>query len=104
MSFLDEFVKALIKADKENQPQSQPQSQSQPQPQPQPQPKPQPEFDYKAEYEKLLAQNTNLQKQLGDAQQANLNLLNKTPVNDTHTFSDIMRGETYHPLYERSKS
>ena len=89
MSFLDEFVKALIKADKENQQQQQQQQQ---------------QIDYKAEYEKLLAQNTNLQKQLGDAQTANLNLLNKTPVNDTHTFSDIMRGESYHPLYERSKS
>ena len=119
MSLFDSLVAAIIKADKENtQPQQQPQqqqpqqeqqqlqpqpqSQSQPQQQPQPQPQSQP-IDYKAEYEKLMAQNTLLQKQLGEAQQTNLNLLNTTQINDTKSFSQIMREQTYHPLYERSK-
>ena len=111
MSLFDSLVAAIIKADKENtqpqpQPQSQPQAQPQPQPQPQPQQEPQPEqepIDYKAEYEKLFAQNITLQKQLGESQQANLNLLNMTPINDTKSFSQIMREQEYHPLYERNK-
>ena len=113
MSLFDSLVAAIIKADKENtqpQPQPQPQPQEQPQPQPEPQPQPQPQkepqpepIDYKAEYEKLFAQNITLQKQLGESQQTNLNLLNMTPVNDTKSFSQIMRGQEYHPLYERNK-
>ena len=93
MSLFDSLVAAIIKADKEN---------TQPQPQPQEQPQPEP-IDYKAEYEKLFAQNITLQKQLGESQQTNLNLLNMTPVNDTKSFSQIMRGQEYHPLYERNK-
>ena len=113
MSLFDSLVAAIIKADKENtqpQPQPQPQPQDQPQPQPEPQPQPPPQkepqpepIDYKAEYEKLFAQNITLQKQLGESQQTNLNLLNMTPVNDTKSFSQIMRGQEYHTLYERNK-
>lgn len=109
MSLFDSLVAAIIKADKEStQAQTKPQPQQQPQPEPQPQPQPQQEpqpepIDYKAEYEKLFAQNITLQKQLGESQQTNLNLLNMTPVNDTKSFSQIMREQEYHPLYERNK-
>lgn len=115
MSLFDSLVAAIIKADKENtqaqtkpQPEPQPQPEPKPQSKPEPQPQPQPQqeqqtIDYKAEYEKLFAQNITLQKQLGESQQTNLNLLNMTPVNDTKSFSQIMREQEYHPLYERNK-
>ena len=91
MSLFDSLVAAVIKADSKAEP-------------PTPPTPPTPEFDYKTEYEKLMVQNANLQKQLSESQLANLNLLNMTPVNDTKSFSEIMRENEYHPLYnERRK-
>ena len=87
MGFFEELLKMAKKYDEAN---------------PQPQPQPQPQIDYKAEYEKLMAQNTQLQKTLTDAQNANASLLNKTPLNSgNQSFSEIMRSQEYHPLYER---
>ena len=91
MSLFDSLVAAVIKADSKAEP-------------PTPPTPPTPQIDYKAEYERLMAQNANLQKQLSESQLANLNLLNMTPVNDTKSFSEIMRENEYHPLYnERRK-
>ena len=117
MSLIDKFIEAMIKAETpQPQPQSTPQLQPTPQPQPTPQlqptpqpqpvsqPQPAPEVDYKAEYEKLLTSNTNLQKQLAEAQSANINLLNKLPIGGhAQTLSEILRGESYHPLHREEK-
>lgn len=115
MSLFDSLVAAVIKADSKvevptpSTPQTPPTPPTPPTPTPPtlptpPTPTQSNEVDYKAEYEKLLAQNTNLQKQLSESQLANLNLLNMTPVNDTKSFSEIMREQEYHPLYnERRK-
>ena len=97
MSLFDSLVAAVIKADSKAEPPTPPTP-------PTPSTPPTPQIDYKAEYERLMAQNANLQKQLSESQLANLNLLNMTPVNDTKSFSEIMRENEYHPLYnERRK-
>lgn len=112
MSLFDSLVAAVIKADSKVEPPTPPTPPTPPIPPTPPTPpipptpptQPTPEFDYKAEYEKLVVQNANLQKQLSESQLANLNLLNMTPVNDTKSFSEIMRENEYHPLYnERRK-
>ena len=115
-SLIDKFIEAMIKADAtqpnpqpqlnpQPQPQlnPQPQPQPNPQPQPQPNPQPQPQIDYKAEYERLLQENTTYKNQLAQAQKTNRDLLSSSTSNDARSFSDILRGVKFHPLYERRK-
>ena len=104
MSFLEEFVKALVKADKE-QSDTQTEVQTQTQTQTEVTTNTQTQtVNYESELDKLKRENAELMKQLQEAQVANRTLLNNTSVANSNTsFSDIMREQNYHPLAKRGE-